>query len=190
MSISLQWSSVHDTTQLLPKRKLFLFSPVLASDAAEIASLSLPSPNSSLQFSMPQHAVAGTASNFLAFVLGSARAPVSFSFTKRASSNSNAPLQHNHGIRASEFFNQQSSSSWATSAVSKGRSKFRIALELRSLNFVWKSLTPSQSHCSGSCSIRISKAHWDSGYAPIINPAFYSRFKDILRFLLEQFQVS
>jgi hypothetical protein len=36
----------------------------------------------SLQFSMPQHAVAGTASNFIAFVLGTARAPASFSLTK------------------------------------------------------------------------------------------------------------
>ncbi len=36
--------------------------------------------------------------------------------------------------------------------------------------FFSKSLTPSQSHCSGSCSIRTWKARWDSGYAPIIIP--------------------
>ncbi len=61
-------------------------------------------------------------------VLGTASAPVSFSFTKRASSNVNAPLQHEHGIRVSEFFNPQSSSlaCRAPSAVSKGRSKFRM----------------------------------------------------------------
>jgi hypothetical protein len=52
-----------------------------------------------LAISMPQHAVAGTPSNFLVSVFGRARPPVSFSFTKGASSNVNAPLQHEHGIR-------------------------------------------------------------------------------------------
>ncbi len=68
-SISLQWSSVRDTIPLLSKRRLFLFSQVPASNAADIALLSVPRPKTSLQFSMPQHAVAGTALKSRSFYL-------------------------------------------------------------------------------------------------------------------------
>ncbi len=119
---------------------------------------------------MPQHADGGTALKSRSFWLGMARPPlaVSFSFTRRASSKVNAPLQHEHGMRVWGFCNPQWTSCWA---ASKGRLKFRIALVWRSLNFIWKALTPSQSHCNGSG--YILKTRWDSGYGPIIIPATY-----------------
>jgi hypothetical protein len=61
--------------------------------------LVIASPKSSLQFSLPQHVVAGTGLNSRSFGFGLAQAPVSVSLTKRASSKVDAPLQHEHGIR-------------------------------------------------------------------------------------------
>jgi hypothetical protein len=61
-------------------------------------------------------------------------------------------------------------SSGANSQMSKGWWKFRVLRVWRSLNFVWKSLMPSQSHCRGSGSIEYY-TRWDSGHLSIIIPA-------------------
>ncbi len=124
---------------------------------------------------MPQHAVAGTPSNFLVFVFGTARPPVSFSFTKHASSNVNHQLMllWNNAWHTSLII-LQSAIIVMPGYISRVKRSLKVShsscmkIVEPCLEIVDCIPKPLQ-QCNGSGSIL--KARWDSGYGPIIIPA-------------------